>query len=138
MAEQLFQVGVKALVRNKEGKLLLEGQKRAPDKPVTYDIIGGRIDANESILQTLYREMQEEIGAGYVGTPEIFATTLTKLGPVVHGQEVGLVIIVYTVSLPALNISSHNPLLKWLTPAEAAKEIAFKYDDDFCRKVAAL
>lgn len=140
MAEQLFQVGVKALVRDEKGRILLEGWKRTEGNIVTYDLVGGRIDSNEGLLDTLQRELIEEIGVGFRDTPRLFDCTVTKLHPNADGIEVGLLIVVYEVTLERGELSPDDKgrLLQWLPPKATAKEIEFKYDAEFCQKVANL
>ena len=58
----VLQVGVKALLKNKEGKYLLV--RRNPDKypevGAKWDIVGGRIHPGTALLENLKREIMEE------------------------------------------------------------------------------
>ena len=54
MAEQLFQVGVKALVRDETGQILLV--RETTHEQSYWDIPGGRMEPGEDLLQTLERE----------------------------------------------------------------------------------
>ena len=56
MKEQLFQVGVKALIEDEMGRVLLLKNRDFWDMP------GGRMDQGEDVRQTLERELTEEIG----------------------------------------------------------------------------
>lgn len=68
----LMQLTVKAVVVNKEGKVLL--LKRA-DKEVTnsakYDLPGGGIEKGETVLESLKRELSEELGLDNVEIGEV-------------------------------------------------------------------
>ena len=57
-----LQVGVKAVLKNKEGKYLLLRRSRLkyPDFKGAWDIVGGRIDPGTTLLENLKREVKEE------------------------------------------------------------------------------
>ena len=60
MTEQLFQIGIKAIIRNDENQILLLENKDY------WDIPGGRMDQGEDIEAALLRELNEEIGVDRV------------------------------------------------------------------------
>lgn len=70
-----LQVGVKVLLKNREGKYLLI--RRAPDpeqiKQLKWDIPGGRINAGAELLENLSREVMEETGLTMTSTPRLIA-----------------------------------------------------------------
>lgn len=70
-----LQVGVKVLLKNKEGKYLL--LKRSPEKypevDGLWDIVGGRIDPGSTLLENLKREIKEETSLELTGDPELVA-----------------------------------------------------------------
>jgi len=70
-----LQVGVKALVKNSEGKYLI--LKRNPDKypevDELWDIPGGRIDRGMSLYDNLAREIKEETSLELMEGPKILA-----------------------------------------------------------------
>lgn len=57
-----LQVGVKVLLKNREGKylLLMRSDKKYPEAPPKWDIIGGRIEPGTPLLENLKREVKEE------------------------------------------------------------------------------
>ncbi len=63
-----LQVGVKALLKNKNGKYLLlrRNPKKYPDVGPKWDIVGGRINPGSLLLENLKREIKEEVGLDYV------------------------------------------------------------------------
>lgn len=70
-----LQVGVKALIKNSEGKYLI--LKRNPDKypevDELWDIPGGRIDRGMSLYNNLAREVKEETSLELMKEPRILA-----------------------------------------------------------------
>lgn len=70
-----LQVGVKVLLKNKEGKYLLvrRSSEKYPEVGATWDLVGGRIDAGTSLKENLAREVKEEIGLTLEKEPRIIA-----------------------------------------------------------------
>jgi len=58
-----LQVGVKVLLKNKEGKYLLvrRSPEKYPEVGSKWDIVGGRIDPGTSLIENLKREVREEV-----------------------------------------------------------------------------
>lgn len=70
-----LQVGVKIIIRDKQGKFLLlhRSQEKYPDVEDRWDIPGGRISPGTSLLENLKREIKEETGLELVGEPQLIA-----------------------------------------------------------------
>src|SRR3989344_8376213 len=70
-----LQVGVKILLKNKEGRFLLvqRNPKKYPEVGDKWDIVGGRVEPGASLLDNLKREIKEEVGLAYVGAPKLLA-----------------------------------------------------------------
>ena len=70
-----LQVGVKALLKNKDGKYLLlrRNPKKYPEVGPKWDIIGGRINPGTPLLENLKREIMEEAGLDYREIPKLVA-----------------------------------------------------------------
>lgn len=75
MSDKKLQVGVKVLLKNKEGKYLLlrRSLKKYPDIKGRWDIVGGRIDPGSSLLENLKREIKEEANLDLVDQPHLVA-----------------------------------------------------------------
>ena len=68
-----LQVGVKALIKDEQGRFLLlrRSQPYEGESEPRWDIPGGRINVGEPILQALAREIKEETGLTMQGEPRI-------------------------------------------------------------------
>ncbi|MCX6717372.1 MAG: NUDIX hydrolase [Candidatus Taylorbacteria bacterium] len=68
-----MQVGVKILLKNKEGKYLLLKRSilKYPEVKSRWDIVGGRINAGVSLIENLKREIFEETNLKLVGAPKL-------------------------------------------------------------------
>ena len=66
MTEQLFQIGIKAIIRNDENQILLLKNKDY------WDIPGGRMDQGEDIEAALLRELNEEIGVDHIAQKQLW------------------------------------------------------------------
>lgn len=92
----ILQVGVKILLKNKDGKYLLarRNPKKYPEVGAQWDIIGGRIEPGTPLLENLAREVKEETDLDLVGgillvaaqdiirLPERHVVRLTYLGTI--------------------------------------------------------
>ncbi len=70
-----LQVGVKAFLKNPEGKFLLVRRNPAkyPDVPQAWDIVGGRIDTDFPLIENLKREIKEEVSLELIKVPKLIA-----------------------------------------------------------------
>jgi len=70
-----LQVGVKILLKNSDGKFLLvrRNPKKYPEVGPKWDIVGGRINPGTQLMENLKREIKEEVGLDYQGTPKLVA-----------------------------------------------------------------
>ncbi|MCX6816153.1 MAG: NUDIX domain-containing protein [Candidatus Aenigmarchaeota archaeon] len=70
-----LQVGMKALLKNREGKYLL--LRRSPDKypeaALRWDIPGGRINTGDLLMDNLKREIKEETNLDLKKEPKLVA-----------------------------------------------------------------
>ena len=135
MTEQLFQIGIKAIIRNDENQILLLKNKDY------WDIPGGRIDQGEDIETTLLRELNEEIGVNHIAQKQLWDVVKSVKQLPYGNMMTSLMLIVYRVQLPADQIPhSCEPgtTLHWVNSEEAANRLKNKYPDSFCQAVANL
>ncbi len=92
--EDCFHLGIKTLLRNTEGKLLLL-EKRSKNSVSYWDIPGGRINVGESINEAIQRELLEEIGLKEVIKVTPLITFPTNIRIQTPQQNVGLILSVY-------------------------------------------
>ncbi|MEA2715405.1 MAG: 8-oxo-dGTP diphosphatase [Candidatus Parcubacteria bacterium] len=112
-----LQVGVKAFLKNPEGKYLL--LKRSPAKygktDGSWDIVGGRIDAGSTLLENLRREIKEETRLDLTSEPKlVFAQDILR------GNDKHVVRLSYVADIsgdPILDLEE-NVEYKWLSLLE--------------------
>ncbi len=82
----ILQVGVKAFLKNKEGKFLfLRRSEKYKDIKGNWDIVGGRINPGSPLVENLKREILEETGLVLHETPQIItAQDILR----VHGKHI--------------------------------------------------
>lgn len=68
-------MGVKALLRNREGRFLLvkRSSEKYPEVGAKWDIVGGRINLGETLMKNLRREINEEVGLELEEEPKLVA-----------------------------------------------------------------
>lgn len=99
---------------------------------------GGRIDAGESFIPTLRRELKEELAVDYTGSPKQLMAFQTSITIPTENGRVPLVYVAYEVELPEgttvkLDPDSAEDSYQWFSPAEAAENLSFKCPADFCK-----
>ena len=142
--EDTFHLGIKALIRNSEGKILLlkvnPAKLRGLNKPY-WDIPGGRIQRGDSIEQTLLREIAEETGLNEVEDIRPLVMVLSNLRIPLKPKDVGLIPSVYTCTISPtakITLSDEHTELGWFMPKQASELLRVKYPPEFTSKVAAL
>jgi len=135
--EKLFQVGVKALITNSKGQILvldsgdwhLKGQKRH------WDIPGGRIQEGSNVVETLEREVLEETGIKKILKYEFFTAVTANFRDIpIEGHMVGLILLIYKVKVSEgskVTLSEEHSGYEWVATEEAAKRLTYKYPAEF-------
>lgn len=141
--EQLFQIAAKALIQNEHGQILMVSIPEWSGTPAHWDLPGGRMDPGETFLQTLNRELLEEIGTGYISQPKQIMGMLTNITIPVGDVRYPLVFMIYHTEIPAdhrivLDPTSAEQAYEWFSPVVAAEKMAIKFTPEFCSYVAAL
>ena len=125
-----LQVGIKALLKNSEGKYLLirRSSEKYPEVGAKWDIIGGRIDPGTTLLENLKREIKEEVNLDLKALPRLVAAQdILK----VAGRHV--VRLTYMGSIegePKITDTDHSEW-KWFTLKEIKNLSAEELDSFF-------
>ena len=112
---KILQVGVKALLLNKEGKYLIlhRNIKVYPEVNNPWDIVGGRIDPGTSLLENLKREIFEETKLELVDTPKLLAAQD------IFKEDKHVVRLTYTASIEGEPVlETEHDAFKWLSLEE--------------------
>jgi 8-oxo-dGTP pyrophosphatase MutT (NUDIX family) len=139
MNEDFFHLGIKALIKNADGKILLLKVNTAKLKDFHgepyWDIPGGRVQKGDSQVDTLKRELFEETGVSNIHNIKPIAMVLSKIRiPLKTGGDVGLILSIFSCNIDGhakITISDENTEYKWSEPNEASKLLEFKYPEEF-------
>lgn len=141
--EKLFFVGVKGLIQNKEGQILLlksSLRDHGAGVKVYWDIPGGRIEEGHNATSTLKREIEEETGIKTLKKVKFITSVISNHQiPLSQSKKAGLVLMVYKVEIPAKSkiiISPEHTEYEWVNPARAAKRLSNKYPKEFTANLA--
>jgi 8-oxo-dGTP diphosphatase len=142
MREDVFHLGIKALIFNKEGKLLLlkvnpEELKGFKGEPY-WDIPGGRVQKEDGIEGTLRREVIEETGLE-ISEIEPLTMVLSNIRiPQGPEDDVGLILYVFKCLVEKaddIKLSNEHTEYGWFTKDEGKKLLAVKYPKEFTEKL---
>lgn len=144
MNEDVFHLGLKALVRNTEGEILLLKADTTGFKDNMapfWDLPGGRIQHGETVETGLVREVSEEIG-------EVELKNIKPINMVLSNHRIpngdssfGLILGIFSCELTAeveIQVSDEHLEFGWFPPAEAAKLLEVKYPKEFTEKIAVV
>lgn len=139
MKEQLFFIGAKGLIRNNRGQVLLllaDVSNHSKNIDPYWDIPGGRVQKGGTILDTLIREIQEEIGITVKpeGVKQILGTLSNHNIPLSGGDKAGLYLVIYSLALPddtPITLSEEHLRHEWVSPEEAKQRLSAKYTPEF-------
>lgn len=144
MAEDTFHLGVKGLIRDAAGNILLlrvNPAKLKGDRKDYWDLPGGRVQKRQSIEETLVREIAEETGVSAIKNTKEVGMVLSNIRIPVQQGSVGLILAVYACEFATdqpIAISDEHIAYDWFTPEKTAELLAVKYPQHFCELVAAL
>ncbi len=143
--EDNFHLGIKALIRNSTGQILLLKVNKEKLKgfqgEAYWDIPGGRIQKGQTIEETLIREVEEEIGVVEVKNIKPFSMVLSKIRIPQGEDSVGLILGAYTCEIPdnsEIKLSEEHIEANWFSSDEASKLLEVKYSVEFTEKIKEL
>lgn len=133
-----FYLGAKALIFNSDNKVLLL-EREHPVKGLSWDLPGGRVHKNESIKDTLLRELQEEVGLDTICEFRPFGMFLTNIRIPIQEEDVGLIFSIFKCQIleifhPVLSEEHIN--FEWMKPLQAAEKLGKNYSQEFLEKLA--
>jgi 8-oxo-dGTP pyrophosphatase MutT (NUDIX family) len=136
--EKKFHVGVKAMITNDQGQILLmkeDVSKHSMPTSEYWDFPGGRMQEAETVLQTLQREVAEETGITDVGQPEFVTAVISNHQiKLPENEVVGLVLMVYRVKIApeaTITLSDEHLDYLWFDLPEAQQLLTHKYPPEF-------
>ncbi|MFZ1250116.1 MAG: NUDIX domain-containing protein [Candidatus Microsaccharimonas sp.] len=114
-----LQVGVKAIIKNNQGKFLFLRRTQSVSTDSgdrSWDIAGGRINFEESLIEGLKREIREEIGVEIHTEPKIIAAQ----DIFVQGKEIHIVRLTYLLKedVEDIHLSHEHDAYQWLSTDE--------------------
>jgi 8-oxo-dGTP pyrophosphatase MutT (NUDIX family) len=150
VTEDVFHLGIKGLIRNQAGKIMLlqvnpehlkdHGHLADADKQY-WDLPGGRVEKGSTVTETLQREIAEETGITDISNIQPIGMVLSNIRIPVGEENFGLILGVYSCTIPpdaSVTISHEHLAVEWVEPAEAAKRLMIKYPPEFCDLIAKL
>jgi len=145
-AHQLYFVGVKGLIRNSGGEvlLLLADVSTFRDSTEPYwDLPGGRIEEGQTETEALLREIKEETGVTDTKNVQYLHSVISSHSIPIKGSDrmAGLVLRIWSVSIAddaTISISDEHTDYAWVEPRDAAVRLQNKYPADFCEYIKSL
>ncbi len=128
----LFYLGVKAVIRDPAGRVLL---LKAKDY---WDLPGGRLQAGETEAEALSREVTEETGLQMTGLGESLGMSVSGARlPQPDGGQAGLIFSVYEWQTDSydVHLSDEHISYEWVDSATAASRLAGKFSDQQCNLI---
>lgn len=143
--EDTFHLGIKALIRNQQGQVLvlkanIKDFKRGTAVVEHWDLPGGRVQKGENINQTLVREIKEEIGVKNLRVIKLLDASVSKMR--LFCTDAGLILFTYLCSLDSdtkIKLCDNEHVeFKWLNPKEAAELLKIKFSDSLVHTLEKL
>lgn len=139
MNEDIFHLGIKALVKNSNGEYLLLKTNKARINKEYYDIPGGRIKKGEDIIETLKREVFEETGIDEITNIKELGMTLANIRiPLKTGGDVGLILMVFEASIndnSKIILSDEHIEYGFFDVLKTKELLKVKYPSEFLNKI---
>lgn len=139
--EQIFHIGVKAFVMNDRKEILVLLANPMCYATAHWDLPGGRIKEDNSIEETLRKEIKEELNVPEIEILNLFDVSMANFTIPVKGRKVGLLLLTYLCNLDAsakITLSSEHTEYKWSRIEEAKKLLSTKFSRTFIEKISKL
>lgn len=145
--EKKFHVGIKTLILNERNEILvlkINPEECKGDDSVYWDLPGGRIEENDSIEDTIKKEVEEELGIGgdEVEVIRPFEGSIANIKIPVGDEIFGLVLITYLCKMKntkkEIKLSFEHTDYKWASVDEAKKLLSHKFNKSFIDKLDEL
>ncbi|MBI2583951.1 MAG: NUDIX domain-containing protein [Candidatus Aenigmarchaeota archaeon] len=146
MHEQLFHVGVKALILDDKKNILLlrvnPKNLKFPDKAF-WDIPGGRV-REKQLEETLLEELKEETALDKkdINLGKVFSITISHKKNPTDIKGVKLALVVFLCKLrnkdKKIKLSIEHTECKWVPIGEAKRLLAYKYPKSFTDSLGEL
>jgi len=114
-----FRVGVKILLKNKDGKYLIlrRSKIKYPEIGHEWDIAGGRINIGETLIDNLKREIFEETGLSLEEEPKLISAQ-----DIFKNEGKHVIRLTYIGNIDGeVVLSDEHDNYKWLTFSEFLK-----------------
>jgi 8-oxo-dGTP diphosphatase len=111
-------VAAKAIVERSDGKVLIVRESGEYDEGTNegkWDVVGGRLDAGEPLLEGLQREVREESGLEVVVNRVV---TVNDKFQVIKGEDVHIIRVYYLCRAQGEQVvlSADHDRYEWVTP----------------------
>ena len=122
---KVFHVGIKAVIINDKKALILKELDIKGSGAEIYDLPGGRIEGEETIEETLKRELKEELG---ITNYSLGSLINACKHPYYKVNEVGLLLLFFKIYVKnfKLRLSSEHRSYQWISKKDLEKIIKNK------------
>lgn len=141
--EDTFHLGIKAVIRNSQGNILLlhaNLKTFSGPTPDHWDLPGGRLQKGQDLKTTLQREVEEEIGITDITIGKLLDASISNLR--ITKGDYGLILLTYLCSVTDIGSISitddENLEFAWFTPKQAAKKLSVKFSNSLVQAIEKL
>jgi 8-oxo-dGTP diphosphatase len=140
--EECFHLGMKALILNEEGKILLLEKHPQNKAGRHWDIPGGRIQKNEAFEEALKREVYEETSLQHLTDLRFFTMVMTERRITTPLGSVKLALMVYFCNVKQrapIRLSDEHIRFDWVDPKDVRELLSPSFfPEDLIEKISSL